>query len=143
MKCTVIIDGEREQEVVIYAHERTELINKIEALASEEQPELVGFSDREAVIIAVDEVFCFATEDNRVFALCENERLRLKERLYKIEEDLPADFVRINQSCIANIKKIRRFDASISGTLRVVFKNGHIDYVSRRQLKQVKERLGL
>ncbi len=142
MKCTVIIDSEREQEVVIYAHERTELINKIEALAVG-QTELVGYSDREAVLISVDEVFCFATEDNKVFAICENDKLRLKERLYKIEESLPADFVRINQSCIANIKKIRRFDTSISGTLRVVFKNGHTDYVSRRQLKQVKERLGL
>ncbi len=142
MKCTVIIDSEREQEVVIYAHQRTELINKIEALAVG-QTELVGYSDREAVLISVDEVFCFSTEDNRVFALCEKEKLRLKERLYKIEQSLPADFVRINQSCIANIKKIRRFDTSISGTLRVVFKNGHTDYVSRRQLKQVKERLGL
>lgn len=142
MKCTVVIDKKREQEVVIYAHERTELINRIEALAAEET-ELVGYSDREAVLISFDEVFCFCSEDNRVFALCQNERLRLKERLYKIEEALPCDFVRINQSCIANIKKIARFDTSISGTLRVIFKNGYTDYVSRRQLKNVKERLGL
>ncbi|MBQ7800187.1 MAG: LytTR family transcriptional regulator [Oscillospiraceae bacterium] len=142
MKCTVVIDKKREQEVVIYAHKRTELINRIEALAAEET-ELVGYNDREAVLMRFDEVFCFCSEDNRVFALCQNERLRLKERLYKIEESLPSDFVRINQSCIANIKKIARFDTSISGTLRVVFKNGYTDYVSRRQLKNVKERLGL
>lgn len=142
MKCTVVIDKKREQEVVIYAHERTELINRIEALAAEEA-EFVGYNDREAVLMRFDEVFCFCSEDNRVFALCQNERLRLKERLYKIEESLPSDFVRINQSCIANIKKIARFDTSISGTLRVVFKNGYTDYVSRRQLKNVKERLGL
>ena len=142
MKCTVVIDKKREQEVVIYAHKRTELINRIEALAAEEA-EFVGYNDREAVLMRFDDVFCFCSEDNRVFALCQNERLRLKERLYKIEESLPSDFVRINQSCIANIKKIARFDTSISGTLRVVFKNGYTDYVSRRQLKNVKERLGL
>ena len=142
MKCTVVIDKKRVQEVVIYAHERTELINRIEALAAEEA-EFVGYNDREAVLMRFDEVFCFCSEDNRVFALCQNERLRLKERLYKIEESLPSDFVRINQSCIANIKKIARFDTLISGTLRVVFKNGYTDYVSRRQIKNVKERLEL
>ena len=52
-------------------------------------------------------------------------------------------FVKINQSCIANTKKILRFSASISGALQVTFKNGYRDYVSRRQLKTVKKRMGL
>ena len=56
---------------------------------------------------------------------------------------LGTDFIKINQSCIANIRQIQRFDTSFSGTLRVIFKNGYTDYVSRRQLKAVKERLGL
>ena len=72
-----------------------------------------------------------------------NEEYLLKERLYSLEEKLPETFVRINQSCLANIKKMDRFDTTISGTLKIQFKNGHMDYVSRRQLKTVKERIGI
>ncbi len=143
MKCTVIIDKSREQEIVIYAHEQSELIRKIEALSKEESAQLVGYNERETVLIDNGEVYCFFVEGGKVFALCEGEKFRLKARLYQIEERLPLDFVKINQSCIANLNKIARFDTSISGTLKVVFKNGYTDYVSRRQLKQVKERLGL
>ena len=88
-------------------------------------------------------MYCFSVEDNRVYAVTEKEKLQLKIRLYQVEEMADKGFVKINQSCVANIRHIKRFDASVSGTLRVVFKNGYTDYVSRRQLKTVKERLGL
>ena len=58
-----------------------------------------------------------------------------------IEEMLDESFVKINQSCLGNVKKIARFDASIGGSLMVTFRNAHRDYVSRRQLKTVKERM--
>ena len=82
-------------------------------------------------------------EDGKVYALTESEKYRLKQRLYLLEEMLDVSFVKINKSCIANIRKIKKFDASFSGTLTVVFKNGYRDYVSRRNLKSVKERLGV
>ena len=64
-------------------------------------------------------------------------------RLYQLEELLPSDFLKINQSCLVNIEKIKRFDSSIGASLRVMLDDGDRDYVSRRQLKTVKERLGL
>ena len=38
---------------------------------------------------------------------------------------------------------IDRFNASIGETLLVIFKSGYKDYVSRRQIKNVKERMGI
>jgi len=67
---------------------------------------------------------------------------RLNHRLYQLEERLGTRFLKINQSCLANIQQIQRFDASLAGALLVIFKNGYRDYVSRRQLKTVKERMG-
>ena len=78
-----------------------------------------------------------------MFALTEKGKYRLKSRLYQLEKNLNDNFVKINQSCIANIKKIEKFKASVGGALMVIFKNGYEDYVSRRNLKNVKERLGL
>lgn len=143
MKFRFIIDEHRAEEVIVYAHKKSKLIDDIENLVSENNFELTGFVDREAVKLNLAEVYCFISENNKVFAVCEKEKFRLRERLYQLEEKLPENFLKINQSCIANMKKIKKFDASFTGTLKVIFKNGYTDYVSRRNVKNVKERLGL
>lgn len=143
MQLKIIIDKTRDEEILIYAHEKTALVESIEQLVLQEKIELIGYTDGEAVRLNLAEICCFTVEDNRVFAATLNERFRLKYRLWQLEEKLPECFVKINQSCIANIGMIDRFDTSISGSLLVKFKNGNTDYVSRRQLKKVKERLGL
>ncbi len=143
MKFRFFADKEREEEVIVYAHEKTKLVEDIEKLVNENGFELIGYADREAVKTDLADVYCFTVENNKIYAVCENEKFLLKARLYQLEEKLPENFIRINQSCIANIRKIRRFDASFSGTLTVIFKNGYKDFVSRRNVKKVKERLGL
>ena len=143
MKCTLIITNEHEEEVVIYARERTKLTDDIEALVIGSVTEIIGYGENQAIRLRTDEVTCFMVEDSKVYALTDKEKYQLKQRLYQLEEMLPDNFVKINQSCIANIRQIKKFDTSISGTLVINFKNGYKDYVSRRQMKTVKERFGL
>ena len=143
MKCRTVIDKSRDEEVVIYVHEKSRLSENIEEYVMSCSTELVGYRDGMAVNLSQADVYCFIVEDNKIYALTEKEKLRLKQRLYVLEESLNGDFVKINQSCVANIRKIQKFDTSLSGTLSVIFKNGYRDYVSRRQLKIVKERIGI
>lgn len=140
MKCTVIIDKSRDEEVMIYAHERATWVEDIEAIIG---TAWVGYADKTAVRLNVADVHCFAVEDNKVYAVTAEGKWQMKQRLYQIEEQMPRTFVKINQSCLANIGKIDRFEVSYGAALTVVFKNGYRDYVSRRQVKQVKERLGI
>lgn len=145
MKCKMIVDKTREEELLLFVKEDNEgarrLLSQIEELLAEEQ-KLVGYKDGSILTLSPCDVFCFTVEDGRVYAITEKDRLLMKMRLYVIEDMLGADFVRINQSCIANIKKIERFETSIGASLLVRFKNGYKDYVSRRQLRAVKERIG-
>ncbi len=143
MKISVFIDKNREEEITIYAHEKTELLEQIKSLVNDYSSQIIGFKDSEIFQLKATDIYCFTVENNKVFAITENDKFLLKNRLYSIEQSLSSDFIKINKSCIANIKKIDRFDASISGTLMVKFKNGYTDYVSRRSVKAVKERLGL
>lgn len=143
MKFRLFIDKNHEEEVIIYAHEKSDLIKEIEELVCENNFDIIGFSDKEGVKLNLNEIYCFTVESNKLYAMCEKEKFLVKTRLYKIEENLNENFVKINQSCIANIRKIKKFDASISGTLTVTFKNNYVDYVSRRNVKKVKERLGI
>lgn len=143
MKYTITVDESREEEVLIFVHRKTAFVEELEQLLQKEQPQLLGFREGECVILSPHEVYCFTVENGKVYALTESEKFALRLRLYQVEEKVGGAFVKINQSCLANLKKVKKFDASLGGTLQVVFKNGYVDYVSRRNLKQVKERLGM
>lgn len=143
MKLQIVIDPNRDEEIIVYAHNKSPLVIEIEELVNSRSVDLIGYADNETVKLNLNDIYCFFTEDNKVYALTENEKYRLKSRLYQLEENLNNNFVKINQSCIANIRKIDRFKATVGGSLTVIFKNGYVDFVSRRNLKNVKERLGL
>lgn len=142
MKCEISIDREHEEGVWVYLHEHRPLADEIARLVAGEGQTLVGYGEREMYPLDPHEVECFSVEGGTVFALLGTRRLALRRRLYQVEELLGRDFVRLNQSCIANIRKIKKFEATLSGALCVSFQNGHREYVSRRQLKAVKERMG-
>ena len=142
MKFEIFIDKECEERVIVYAHEKTKLTDAIQQLVTETDA-LVGNNGKQYVKLSFADIYCFTVEENKVFALTESERLQLKSRLYNLEEIMPESFIKINQSCIIDINKVERFDASVSGTLLVRLKNGYSDYVSRRNLKKVKERFGI
>lgn len=143
MKFKLFIDKERPEEVQVYAHKKSKLTDDIEQLILNSAVELNGYKDSEVVRLNPTDVHCFIVENNKVFALTAKDKLQLKYRLYQLEEEFADSFLKINQSCVVNVKMIARFDASISGALNVKLKNGYSDYVSRRNLKNVKERLGL
>lgn len=142
MDIKIIIDRTKPESVTVVAHERNQLIDEIERLISENNLELIGYKDNEAQKINLINVSCFISENNKTYALTE-ERLQIKLRLYQVEDMLDANFIRINQSCIANIRQIEKVEATFSGSISVIFKNGYRDYISRRNLKNVKERLGV
>ena len=142
MKCTVIIDPECEEKIVVYAKKKSALTDEIEKLASKEISELFGYTDGEGVRLDLAEISLFTIIDTKLYAIdsCGVKYL-LRERLYTVEKMLPEGFVKINQSTVANISKIARFGTSFDGSLYVTFKNGYRDYVSRRQISNVKRAL--
>ncbi len=142
MKYKIYIDREREEEILIYAHEKNALVERIEEVILEQQRDILAFGDGEVVKLCENEIFCFVVEEGKVFALTERNKLQLKMRLYQLEEQFSSGFVKINQSCLVNVDKIARFDASIGGSLMVTLKNGYKDYISRRQMRAVKDRIG-
>ena len=144
MKCFTFIGENEEEKVVIYAKERTSLVEQIEKLVASTGVSLTGTYRETSTIIDPIDVSCFIVEEGKIYALIGNEKYQLKERLYQLE-DMPFNefFVKLNQSCFANIKQIKEFKSSIGGSIMVLFKNGYKDYISRRELKKVKERIGL
>lgn len=142
MKCTIVVTNEREEEIVIYTREKNSLTARIEAIAREETGAIIGYNEGNIAKLDPIEIYAVTIEDGKLFAITQKQRWQLHLRLYQAEELLGSNFIKINQSCLVNLKKIERFDTTLAASLLVVMKNGYKDYVSRRQLKAVKERIG-
>ena len=143
MKYRVIINNDIEEDVLIYAKSRSAALEQIEDILRRESTELIGTDDDgSTVMISPSEILCVSVEDGRAVAITKDKKLKLRQRLYQLEELFGDGFLKINQSCIVRVSAIERFEPSFSGALNVRLKNGFTDYVSRRQMKKVKERLG-
>ena len=131
------------EEVIVYSSRKTDLVQLIENICFLDEHHLVGYQDGIIKELNPLEVDCFYTSFEKVYALLDNEEYLVKLRLYELYELLKDRYMYINQGCLVNIDKIDHFDASISGNLIVYLKSGYKDYVSRRQIKNVKERIGI
>ena len=143
MDFQLIIDKENEEVITARVKKVNELTEKIETLVKEYVGEnkIVVFSEDETVILEIKNIECVTVIDNKVWAITENGKYLIKNRLYEVEKLLPSSFIKINKSSVANINKIKKFISTYSGAVNIQFKSGYTDYVSRRCLPQVKRRL--
>lgn len=142
MKFRLLIDKDKEEEIVATVHSRTALIDEIEALISNHLDRIAGYTEDDIKMLSVGEIECITVLDGKTYAIDrQNRRYRLKQRLYEIEQQLPASFIRINKSTLANEYALDRFSVTYAGSVDAVFKCGYTEYVSRRCFAQIKRRL--
>ena len=141
MKFKLIIDREKDEEVVVTAHNRTPLIDEIEALISKHTDRIPGYTEDDIQMLSVSEIECITVLDGKSYAIdVKNRRYRLKQRLYELEAVLPPSFIRINKSTLANEARLDKFRVTVAGSVDAVFKCGYTEYVSRRCFAQIKRR---
>lgn len=143
MKFKLILDKNKDEEIVATVHGRTELTDKIEALvmAYEKSDRLVAYTEDDMRILKFSEIECITVVEGKTCAIDSNgKQYRLKQRLYELEKILPTSFIRINKSSFANENRIKEFSAAFSGGVDAVFKCGYREYVSRRCFTAIKRR---
>ena len=143
MKYKLIIDPQREESIELVWHERSPIADKIEALLGEASDHILGYRDFDVYRLSLSEIDCVYTQGDDVCAMVGGECYRLRMRLHEIEELFGESFVKLNRGCIVRISSIAKFESSLGGSLRAILKNGFGDYISRRELKNVKRRFGL
>lgn len=142
MKFRLIIDKEKDEEVVATVHCRNALVAEIEALISKYSDRIPGYTDDEIKMLSVSQIQCITVLDGKTYAIdSDNHRYRIKQRLYELEQQLPSSFIRINKSTLANEALLDRFTVTYAGSVDAVFKCGYREYVSRRCFAQIKRRL--
>lgn len=98
----------------------------------------------EKVILPLRDILRFYTENQKVLAQDGKNIYSTQEKLYELEERLKKEqFFRISKSEIVNLKKIKRLDMSITGTIKVILSDGTETYTSRRNVTKLKQCLGI
>lgn len=131
--------------VLILADKVTEEINRLVAKLSEEETEYIcGFNESTMQLLEQNEIVRVYSIQGKVIAETDTAEYSMRNRLYEMEEKLNiSDFVRISNSEIINLKKVRSFDLSLTGTIHITFKNGTTTYASRRFVTKIKKKLGV
>jgi len=143
MKYRLIIDKNAEEEIVAIVHAPSALTQQIENLVCSFSgaDSILGYRDDEMRKLAFQKIECITIMDRKVIAVdTQGNRYRIQERLRDLEDILPAYFIRINKSSLANEHRILRFDAAVSGGVDAVFQCGYREYVSRRCFAEIRRR---
>lgn len=146
MKFKMIIDKTKDEEVVATVHAPSALTEEIEALIMRHtgSDKLPAYTEDDMKLLAFSDIECITVLDGKTIAIDRQGRqYRLKLRLYELESLVPASFIRINKSTLANESHLERFSASFSGAVDAIFKCGYREYVSRRCFAAIKRRYEL
>ena len=103
-----------------------------------------GIRDDKVELLEQESIFRIYAEEGKVLASTESGLYQIRLRLYELEERLDdSKFVRISNSEIVNLKKVKSLDLSFVGTICMELSNGEVSYVSRRYVSKIKKKLGL
>lgn len=98
----------------------------------------------EKVMLPIRDILRFYTENQKVMVQDAKGVYSTQEKLYELETRLDeGQFFRISKSEIVNLKKIRRLDMSVTGTIKVILSDGTETYTSRRNVTKLKNCLGI
>lgn len=132
-----------EPRIVIHTDRMTEEISTV--LEKLEAPRiLMGFRDGQATVIDPARILRAYAAGGKVYVSTAEGEYAVRLRLYELENRLDRSrFVRISHSEIINLGKVRGFDLSLAGTIRVTLEDGTAAWVSRRYVPKIRQVLGI
>lgn len=146
MKIEVKIDeNTKETKVIIVTDAVDAEVQELMKRITEERPQvLAGFAGDTVRLLEQGDIIRIYASDGKVYAVTAQGEYSLRLRLYELEERLDkGKFVRISNSEIVNLRKVKRFDLSFSGTIHVSLADGSSTFVSRRYVSKIKHVLGI
>ncbi len=146
MKVRIEIDPHAEEpEVLIRCAEITEDIGRLQRLMSQADSgavKLVFYKGSDEYYFPLAAVLFFESSGEAIYAHTRDDDFQVHYRLYELEDQLPADFVRISKSCIVNTRQIYSIERNLTSASLVRFARSHKTvYVSRRYFGALKARM--
>ncbi len=140
-----IEEGRKEPRIIVITGKLDEEVSALLRRLSEESPQMIaGIQEDTVRILDTGEIISVYAANGKVYCRADSGTYTLRLRLYEAEERLSSGkFVRISNSEIINLRRVRCFDLSFAGTICVTMKDGSTTYVSRRYVSKIKQILGM
>ena len=146
MQIEIKIDKDcKEPKIIVVTDKMTDEISTlVKRLSDGQQQTIAGFKNDIVEVLEPSDIYRVFAEAGKVIAETDHGSYTLRLRLYEVEARLDShSFVRISNSDIINLKKVKGFDLSFAGTICVTLSNGTVTYVSRRFVAKIKQLLGI
>ena len=129
----------QEDKIIICTNKITdELQEFVNKLNNEKNNKIYGYKNDKIFILEENKIETIYSENKKVFIRYENGNIyETKKRIYELENNLPNKFVRISNSAIININHVKCFNTSIVGKIKVKFKDGTEEDVSKRRTTEI------
>ena len=142
----VIDENYANPEVSIRTKARTtqveNIIMAIENVSENDFPMIPANIGNKIELISQRDIVRVFTEGRKISIQTDDETFSTNKTLSNIEDMLnPERFLRISQSEIINLYKVKQFDIDIAGTIGIEFDNGTKSWASRSRVKAIKEML--
>ena len=141
----VILDESRtDPKVTIYTKEKNarvdSIIDAVEKAAESDYPMIPGIDAERIELLSQRDIIRVFTEGRKILLQTEGKVYIVNRTLTSLEEVLNKDrFLRISQSEIINLYKVKCFDINTAGTIGIIFENGERTWAARIRVKAIKD----
>ena len=140
----IIDDSYTDPKVTIYTKSRTRqvenIISAVENVSENDYPTLAGYNDDRIEFLSQRDIVRVFTEGRKIVIQTDAGQYYSNKTLSGIEDVLNPDrFIRISQSEIINLYKVKCFEFNSAGTIGIELENGCKTWVARSRVKAIRE----
>ena len=144
MKVTITKDIESGTAVEIHCREVTSETERLERYIRRFDERLQATSEGNTYNVQIDEILYIESVDKKTFLYTTGHVLQTEKRLYELEELLDEKtFFRASKSVIVNLNKITKLKPEVTRNILATLTNGEVIVISRRNVKALKELIGV
>lgn len=144
MKIKINIDKNlKEEKVEFWLKKMTNKISQIVQELDAKQDFLWGYNNEGAFPIKWTEIYLIEVIDDKTVIYTENDKFIYRERLYQVQKLLPYNFITASRSAVINYQKLDHLRILENGNIDAIMQNQINVQISRRRIRELKERLGI
>ena len=145
VRIRIEISDDAQNEIVIKCRDADEKVRDIEKAIQnvlKQSGEMTLYIGNTEYYVQKSEILFFESNDQKVYAHTISGMYTTPYKLFELEELMPACFVRISKSVIANIYLIASLNRELTGNGEITFKGcGKKTYFSRSYYKNLKQKI--
>lgn len=116
-------------------------INRLVQMIESEQTDFIGKKDDQVFKLSVHDIYYIESFEEQCTIYTKQDVYDCRYRLYEVEAMHPF-LVRVNKQMVLNYQKILKFKSTYNGKLEATLINKDRIEISRRYVKEIKDRLG-